>query len=179
MRVATIDTEDEDRRDTRMVGFGPGGAEREWRQFYRVFGMGWWPTACVIAMVLATPLPWRRRGFALLGGVLIANAILMLRIGALVFLNYSITGADDPQGWMHARDVAAESFTSWVPGLVTVLISWASVAQPASTIDLESARGLFGGRRSAPPREGVGEEAAGLVAEEGQQQREQSADRDE
>lgn len=178
LRIATIETDDADRRDTRMVGFGPGRAEREWRQFYRVFPMGWWPSAFVIGMVLATPLPWRRRGLALLGALAIADALLLIRIGVMIFLNYSITESVDPEGWLRARGVAEESFRSWVPGLVTVLVSWVSVARPASSIDLTSARRRLGGSRSAAPREKLGEGPARRVAEEGKHDGERAGDAD-
>jgi hypothetical protein len=179
LRITTIRTADVDRRDTRMVGFGPRSTEREWRQFHRVFTRGWWPTAIVMGMVLATPLPWRRRAVALVAGVLIADALILIRIGVMIFLNYVVS--EQGAGWEGVRKVAEESFRSWVPPLVIVLISWVAAARPASTIDLAAARHLLRPRRAsaAPAGQGVGEGRAGRVAGEGQQQRERGAEADE
>lgn len=179
VRMDTIETQDAFRPDTRMVGFGPGKQEREWRQFHRIQPQGWWPTAFVIGMVLATPLPGRRRAVALVAGVLIADALILIRIGVMIFLNYAVS--EQGAGWEGVRRVAEESFRSWVPPLVIALISWVAVAQPASTIDLAAARHLFRPRRAsaAGAGQGLGEGRAGRVAGEGQQQRESGAQGDE
>lgn len=42
--------------------------------------VGYGPTAVVLALVLATPLPWRRRALALLWSFLAVNAFIVLRI---------------------------------------------------------------------------------------------------
>ncbi|MFH1746416.1 MAG: hypothetical protein ABIG44_05155 [Planctomycetota bacterium] len=47
---------------------------------------GYLPTISLIALVLATPIPWRRRGWALLWGLLLINAFVALRT-ALAILN--------------------------------------------------------------------------------------------
>ena len=181
VRMATIDPGlNADRRDTRLVGLE--GGRRLWRQFYRVFSMGWWPTACVTGLVLATPLPWRRRLLALAGGVLIVDALLLVRIGVMVLLNYAVSGPDPGAGWERAREVAEESFISWVPPLVFVLLAWASVASPATTIDLAAARRLVprsrAGSGTSPP-EGPGEGPARRVGEEAEEHTERRGDADE
>jgi hypothetical protein len=170
VRMDTIDPSlNADRRDTRMVGYGPQQKQRLWRQFYRTFGLGWWPTAFVAGMVLATPLPWGRRVLALLGGVALVDLLTMVRVGVMLFLNYAVT--EEGGIWIKARDVAEASFTSWVPPLVIVLFSWAAVARPSSTIDLGPARRLLAGPEGSGPaqRQQRRDAAPGGVAEQGQQ----------
>lgn len=45
---------------------------------------GYVPTVMLIALIVATPLPWRRRGRALLWGVAIMQGIVILRTALLV-----------------------------------------------------------------------------------------------
>ena len=45
---------------------------------------GYAPTAVVVALVLATPIPWRRRWRALLGGVLAVQGFVALRVTLLL-----------------------------------------------------------------------------------------------
>jgi hypothetical protein len=47
-------------------------------------GIGWVPTALTLALIAATPVPWRRRGWALLAGLLAVQAYVLacLAVGA-------------------------------------------------------------------------------------------------
>ena len=40
----------------------------------------YWPTAMLIALVVATPVPWSRRGWALLWGVLLVHVFIALKL---------------------------------------------------------------------------------------------------
>lgn len=51
---------------------------------------GYLPTAETIALVLATPIPWRRRWKALLYGVLLANGFVALRVYIILLCSFSI-----------------------------------------------------------------------------------------
>jgi hypothetical protein len=42
--------------------------------------LGYWPAAMLIALVIATPLPWSRRGWGLLWGLLLIHAFIVLRV---------------------------------------------------------------------------------------------------
>jgi hypothetical protein len=177
LRLATIDpSQHADRRDTRMVGYGPYRKPREFREFYRVHSMGWWPTAVVTGLVLATPLPWRRRLLAWLAGVLLVDALLLLRVGVMVWVNFAASVPGAGEGWNRTRHVAEESFTSWVPPLVIALVSWAAVARPASTVDWTAgmrwlSRSGRQQRRSQAPARGV--------AEKGQEETDAGPEQDE
>lgn len=41
---------------------------------------GYWPTAGLVALLVATPIPWARRGWSLLAGLLVLHAFLALRM---------------------------------------------------------------------------------------------------
>jgi len=41
---------------------------------------GWMPTALTMALILATPVPWRQRGWALLWGLLLVNAFILFSL---------------------------------------------------------------------------------------------------
>lgn len=53
---------------------------------------GYRPTAFLIALVLATPVAWRRRVWALLWGLLLVNAFVAFRVGLLLFDKFSDPG---------------------------------------------------------------------------------------
>jgi hypothetical protein len=42
--------------------------------------IGWVPTALTMALILATPVPWRQRGWALLWGLLLIHAFILLSL---------------------------------------------------------------------------------------------------
>lgn len=53
-----------------------GGGTGEIKSIYT----GYRPTAFIIALILATPAPWRRRAFALLWGVLLVSGFVAVRV---------------------------------------------------------------------------------------------------
>lgn len=50
---------------------------------------GYLPTAEVVALILATPIPWSRRWKALLWGLLLANGLVALRVTILLLYGFS------------------------------------------------------------------------------------------
>lgn len=42
--------------------------------------IGWVPTALTVALILATPVPWRRRGWALLWGLLLIHGFILFSL---------------------------------------------------------------------------------------------------
>ncbi len=53
---------------------------------------GYLPTAFLVSLVLATPLPWRRRLWALLCGLLLVNAGVVCKLFVTVLHRFSSTG---------------------------------------------------------------------------------------
>ncbi len=181
VRVRTLDpARYRDRRDTHLVGYGPRASARDfqWRAAYRIHSRGWWPMAIALAMVAATPLPLRRRLLAALGAALIVNALVLLRVGLLVAVNFGYSESPTDPAWRRAHEVSQASFESWVGALVTVLIAWAAVARAPSTLDLESGWSWLsaGRRRSSRADPAAGEGAAGGIGGEAQQQSQSGSD---
>lgn len=52
---------------------------------------GYVPTVLVISLVLATPLPWRRRWLALLWGLLLVNVFVLFRIALQILVVFETT----------------------------------------------------------------------------------------
>jgi len=50
--------------------------------------MGYLNTAFVIALILATPIPWRRRGWALLWGVILIHGFIAFTLAILIIYSY-------------------------------------------------------------------------------------------
>lgn len=50
--------------------------------------VGYVPTAELIALILATPVPWKRRAWSLLWGLILVNAFVFLRLGLMIFRWY-------------------------------------------------------------------------------------------
>jgi len=48
-------------------------------------GIGWVPTALLFALVVASPVPWRRRGWALLWGMLLIHLFILFSVGCYVW----------------------------------------------------------------------------------------------
>lgn len=47
--------------------------------------MGWTPTAFFVALTLASPIPWRRRWWALLWGMLLIHGFVLMTVGIFVW----------------------------------------------------------------------------------------------
>jgi len=48
-------------------------------------GVGWVPTALLIALVVATPVSWARRSWALAGGLLVIHAVILFSIQVYIW----------------------------------------------------------------------------------------------
>jgi hypothetical protein len=48
-------------------------------------GVGWIPTALTIALILATPLPWRRRASALLWGLILVHFLILISVAVYIW----------------------------------------------------------------------------------------------
>ena len=50
-------------------------------------GVGWVPTALLLALILATPVSWRRRCFALVGGLLAVHGYILFSVASTIWNN--------------------------------------------------------------------------------------------
>lgn len=58
--------------------------------------MGYAPTALVLSLILATPLPWRQRGYALIWGFAISQVYVAIRL--VIWMLSASIGAEF--GWI-------------------------------------------------------------------------------
>ncbi len=49
--------------------------------------IGWVPTALTMALIVATPIPWRRRGLALLGGLILIHGFILFSLQTWIWNN--------------------------------------------------------------------------------------------
>lgn len=82
----------EKERDTEVVLVNRGtGAEMRLAGGSRL--QGYKPTAFVLALILATPIPWSRRWRAVVWGLMLVNVYVALRVGIFLLAAYSGDGA--------------------------------------------------------------------------------------
>ncbi len=95
-------------------------------------GIGWVPTAFFAALVLATPVPWRRRGRALAWGLGAMHAFVLLTLGVHI-LKYSGGGTGA------VIDGLDETLVNQIDaGFFAAALIWILV-----TLRLEDLKGLF------------------------------------
>lgn len=133
----------EEGSDTLMRGMVRGEESRRWQAVYSVRRQGYWPSAALLAMVLATPMSRRRRALALPGAAVLLNVFLMAQVAAVGVCAF---GASDPSGpdpgWLRAASIATRFFNSPVPSYALVFVLWTLLVRPSSGIDVRR----FGGR---------------------------------
>ena len=132
----------EDGSDTLMRGMVRDEESRRWQAVYSVRRQGYWPSAALLAMVLATPMSGRRRALALPGAAVLLNVFLMAQVAAVGLCAF---GASDPSGpdpgWLRAASIATQFFNSPVPSYALVFVLWTLLVRPSSGIDVRR----FGG----------------------------------
>ena len=163
--------------DTVMKGYAHGSIHSLWVSRFSVTRVGYWPSAVLAALILATPLAPLRRSAALLGGLLLLNLVTLGRLGVeVVYAYYEIEHGPGQaaQGVVHfLLRVGSESLTASIPSAAVVLLIWVLVANPRRALDVASVRGLFGlGAPDAAP--GGEQEPAGEVAGKGEIERDPS-----
>lgn len=91
------------------------------------------PTAFLVSLVLATPLPWRRRLWAMASGLILVNIFIALELLIVVVLAFSFGGgalwAPTPpwdKALAAAVEVANGGMVTWfmVPALIWILVSF-------------------------------------------------------
>ncbi len=125
-----------DGSDTLMRGIVQGEQSRRWQAIYSIRRRGFWPTAALIAVVLATPMRRRRRMFAVPGSAVLLNIFLMVQLAAVGVCAF---GASDPSGpdpgWLRAMSITTGFFNSPVPSYTLVFVLWTLLARPSTGID--------------------------------------------
>ena len=85
-------------------------ASVKWYPFYKSSSMiGFFHTSFLLSLIIATPLSWRRKAFALTLGFILITIMVMLKLFVLILYSYSISPALGL-----SNDIAAnESIAFW------------------------------------------------------------------
>lgn len=143
-----------DSADTRMLGRQHGHIEYRWRVIYSSHRRLFWPSATLVALILATPMTNRRRIVVLPTGLLLFNAFFVLEVYGLSMALFGAVSAGGDTTWVgrSGLPIAQALFNSPITNFSAVFFLWAWLAQPARGIDLSAVNALI--RRlvgSAPP----------------------------
>jgi hypothetical protein len=134
--------------DTVMKGYAQGSVHPLWVSRFSVTRVGYWPSAVLAALILATPLAPLRRVAALLAGLLLLNLVTLGRLGVeIAYAYYEVENGPGQaaQGAAHfLLRVGSESLTATIPSAAAVLLIWVLVANPRRALDLDSFRALLG-----------------------------------
>jgi hypothetical protein len=139
------------RTDTAMsVAVPRAGAGAAWESSFSVTRLGYWPSAVLLAMLLATPLTARRRALAAVLGLALVDLFALARIG--VEIAYLYQRPHEPGPPAHGAvsvllGVGSESLTATIPSAAFVLVCWIALATPWRAIDLGAVRALTGQSR--------------------------------
>jgi hypothetical protein len=141
--------------DTVMSGAPQAGAGPAWRSWFDLRRIGWWPSAALLAMLLATPLNPGRRVFAILAGLGLIDLFTLGRIGVeIAYAGSEASRGAAPGGLLDLLlRVGSESLTATVPSVAIVFLAWVLVATPRNAIDLRGARSWLGSESRAAARE--------------------------
>jgi len=92
-------------------------------------GVGWVPTALILALVLATPLSWRRRGWALLWGLLAVHGLILFSVTTYIWSSSTeLSLVMLAPFWRHTVEGLEETLiTQMGAGFVAPVLIWALV----------------------------------------------------
>lgn len=90
---------------------------------------GWMPLALLLALILATPLPWERRRWALLWGFICQQGFVILALGYCIWNESSEIGmvslsAASKEAAMAVRSMLAGQLMMAVPILIWILVTF-------------------------------------------------------
>ena len=92
-------------------------------------GIGWVPTALLLALVLATPVPWRRRVWALFFGVIAIHGFILFSVAVYLWNNSTDLGLLTlTPFWKQTTDGLEETLiTQMGAGFVVPVLLWIAV----------------------------------------------------
>jgi hypothetical protein len=139
--------------DTLMEEFAPGASVPRWQAQLSTLNLGWWPFAVLAALLLATPMPGRRRALALLGGFAWVEAYLLLRLAAEVaYANFEASAGPggESSGAMHSLLRTSVSVLEANAVLFAmVLLAYVVLARPVAALDTSALRRMLPAPRRA------------------------------
>lgn len=95
--------------------------------------LGYIPTALVAALTLTTPVPWRRKAWACLWGVVLVNVLVLLKLVIVILFNFrhseSLQLFQIKGFWEKALDFSFQHFVQPTdPMLIATVLLWIAVS---------------------------------------------------
>lgn len=143
-------------KDTFVEAFDRETAEPRWRLSISAVRLGYWPSAVLVAMLLATPMTTRRRVLAVGLGVAWLHVFALGRLGLEIlraFAELPQGSAAEASGSLLAYRTASEVINSNIVVIAAVFLGWVAVARPRRALEMGSLTNLLGtpgGRRRVP-----------------------------
>jgi hypothetical protein len=98
--------------------------------------IGWVPTALTIALILATPMPWRRACWALLWGIVLIHLFILLSLQAAIWDQSPVLslGEPSPMGQWLADALYYTLITQMGASFAAPVVIWIAVTFRAGSI---------------------------------------------
>lgn len=133
--------------DTWMEAYAANDDEPLWRIAFSAIRMGYWPSAVLVALLLATPMTAKRRLAASAIGLAWVHVVALGRIGIEILRaseELLARGTGSETRALIAARSASEVLNSNIVVIAVVLIGWAVVAAPRRHLDLGGLLRLLG-----------------------------------
>ena len=99
------------------------GAAPEFDAIVDAIGLGWRQTALLIALIVATPISWKRRGWALLWGLIAIHAIIVAFMGFHIWVDSAQVGlVTFTSFWQRAVEEITEFFLYLYSAVISVVL---------------------------------------------------------
>jgi hypothetical protein len=143
-------------RDSLMEGFDPDAQDPRWRVRFDAIDIGYWPSAVLLALLLATPLSARRRLLGVIAGLVWIDALALGRLAVEVLhataeVESGAPGAGRAEGMLLLLRTSSEVLNSNIVTIAALLLAWVAVASPRQALELGGLQRLLGltGRRGS------------------------------
>jgi len=137
-------------KDSFVEAFRAEDPEPAWRLSVSALRFGYWPSAVLLAMLLATPMTARRRWLAVGVGLLWLHVFALARLGIEILRADAelALGGVDPGGRLLVYRTLSEVLNSNIVVIAAVFLGWVALAAPRRALEMGwLARVLGGGPR--------------------------------
>ncbi len=136
-----------DEKDTFVEAFDGEAAEPSWRLSISAVRLGYWPSAVLVAMLLATPMRARRRLLAIGLGVAWLHVFAFGRLELEIlraFAELAQGSTAEATGSLPAYRAVSEVMNSNIVVISAVFLGWVAVASPRRALEMSSLTRLLG-----------------------------------
>jgi hypothetical protein len=142
------------REDSVMEGYTRGALEPAWRVELSTIKLGYWPSAVMLALLLATPMATRARWVAAAIGLLWLHVFALGRVGLGVWLGFEELAQGpgrEPEGSVLALRTGLEVLNSNIVVIASVLLVWVVLGRPRENLSLGRLGEVFGPQLGSYP----------------------------